>query len=145
MLSFHTTIAEYGPAAAIFLTEQQASELSDAKQPPVIVRIGERSARLRVTRMGGPICVGLSKAARAELGVQIGDAVDVQIELDEAERAVEVPAELAEAFTAEPALEAAWDALSYTRRKEIARSLVDAKRPETRERRLAAAIAELRG
>jgi len=39
---------------------------------------------------------------------------------------------------------AAWDALSYTDRKEIARSLDEAKKPETRERRLAAALERLR-
>ena len=145
MLSFHTTIAAYGPAAAIFLTEEQAAQLSDAKTPPVLVRSGGRTARLRITRMGGPICIGLSKAARAELGVEIGDAVDVEVELDQAERVVEPPADLASELAAHARAQQAWDGLSYTRRKEIARSIDEAKRPETRARRLAAALAELLG
>lgn len=42
------------------------------------------------------------------------------------------------------AARAAFDALSYTRRNEIARSIAEAKRPETRERRLVKALEELR-
>ena len=49
-----------------------------------------------------------------------------------------------EALAADDAARAAFDALSYTRRKEIARSIAEAKRPETRERRLAKAMEELR-
>lgn len=144
MLSFRTTIQAYGPAAAIFLTESQAVELSEAKQPPVLVTIGATTQRLRITRMGGPVCIGLSKAARAGLGVQIGDEVDVVIELDEAERTVEVPDDLAAALADDPAAEQAWAGLSYTRRKEIAQSLTQAKQQATRQRRLAKALAELR-
>ena len=40
---------------------------------------------------------------------------------------------------------AAWDRLSFTNQKEVARSLEEAKKPETRERRLAAALAKLGG
>ena len=64
MIRFTTTIEATGPAASIPLTEQQATELSTAKTPPVLVTIGDASARLRVTRMGGPACIGVSKAAR---------------------------------------------------------------------------------
>ncbi len=143
MLSFHTTIEPYGPAAAIFLTEAQADALSSAKQPPVVVTIGDRTQRLRVTRMGGPVCIGLSKAARAALGVQIGDQVEVTIAPDEAERTVEVPDDLAERLAEQPKAAQAWQKLSYTRRKEIARSLTEAKQPETRQRRLAKALEQL--
>lgn len=140
----HTTIEPFGPAAAIMLTDEQASSLSTAKQPPVVVSIGERSARLRVTRMGGPACIGLSKAARAALGVESGDEVDVVVTLDTEERTVEVPPLLAEALAADPDAKAAFEALSYTNRKEIVRSIADAKQEATQQRRLAKALAELR-
>lgn len=145
MLHFRTTIEPYGPAAAIFLSDDQASILSSAKQPPVVVTIADRQLRLRVTRMGGPACIGLSKASRKQLQVEIGDEVEVSIELDTAERTVEVPADLAAALAQDDAARAAWDKLSYTRRKEIAHGLVEAKQQTTRERRLAKALDELRG
>lgn len=143
-LRLTTTIEEFGPAAAIMLTEEQAAQLSTAKTPPVVVAIGDRTERLRVTRMGGPVCIGLSKAARKSLGVEIGDEVDVVISLDERERQVEVPPLLAEALSADPAAAEAFRALSYTRRKEIARGIAEAKQEATQQRRLAKALQELR-
>lgn len=136
-LELHTTIEPTGPAGAIILTDAQVAELSTAKTPPVVVTIGERSARLRVARMGGVICIGMSKAARA----QLGDEVDAMIALDDAER---VPADLAAALDADAQLRAAFEALSYTMRNEIAAGVAGAKRDETRRRRIEAAIADLR-
>lgn len=145
MLELSTTLVPFGPACAILLTDEQVAALSERKNPPVVVTIGDRSARLRVARMGGENCIGLSKAARAELGVAIGDEVEVTIAADTAERTVEVPSALAEALAADAAAQAAFDALSYTRRKEHARSVAEAKKEETRARRLEKILAELRG
>ena len=55
-----------------------------------------------------------------------------------------MPSDLAVAFRSDPASEAVWAKLSYTNRREIARSLEEAKKPETRERRLQAALERLR-
>ena len=142
-LTLTTTIEPMGPAAAIVLTNEQAAQLSTAKTPPVVVRIGDRSERLRIARMGGPACIGLSKAARQALGVEIGDEVEVSITLDEEERTVEVPPLLAEALAADPDAAAAFRELSYTRRQEIAVGIAQAKREETQQKRLAKALAEL--
>lgn len=141
MLDFDTTIIAFGPAAAITLTEAQATQLSTAKQPPVVVTIGGASQRLRVTRMGGTPCIGLSKAARSALRVEIGDEVHVRVALDVTERTVELPALLAEAMTAQH--RAAWEALSYTRRREIAESITSAKQEATKQRRVSKALSEL--
>lgn len=144
MLTLQTTLAPFGPACAIFLTDEQVAELGSTRTPPVLVTIRGTTVRLRVARMGGQNCIGLSKAARAELGVEIGDEVEATIAPDTAERTVEVPAELATALDADPAARAAFDGLSYTRRKELARGVADAKKAETKGRRVAAALAELR-
>jgi len=74
--------------------------------------------------------------------VEIGNTVDAVIELDEAERTVDLPDDLAAALRA-AGLQESFDALSYTRRKEAARGVTEAKRAETRERRIAAVIASL--
>ena len=96
-LSLHTTIGKRGPAAAIVLTDDQAAELGPARAAPVTVTIGATTRQLRLARMGGENLIGLSKAARAELGVDAGDEVDVVIRLDTAERTVDVPPALAAA------------------------------------------------
>lgn len=144
-LRIRTTIKAFGPAAAIFLDDAQVTELGGPRNPPVVVTIGDRSARLRVARMGGRNALGLSKAARADLAVEAGDEVDAVIALDQAERTVDVPPALAAALDADPAARAAWDRLSYTHRKEHARAIADAKQEATRERRVAKALAMLRG
>jgi uncharacterized protein YdeI (YjbR/CyaY-like superfamily) len=54
-----------------------------------------------------------------------------------------VPADFAAALR-ESGLTKAFDALSYTHRKEHVRAIEEAKKPETRARRIEAAIAKLR-
>jgi uncharacterized protein YdeI (YjbR/CyaY-like superfamily) len=144
-LRLHTILEPTGPAAAILLTDEQVASLGAGKAFPVVVTIGDRSARLRVARMGGANMIGLSKAVRADLGVEIGQEVDAVIAVDTAERTVDVPPALAEALDAEPALRAAFDGLSYTARKEHARSIAEAKQDATRERRLTKVLDALRG
>lgn len=139
-----TTLTPHGPAAAFLLTEEQAARLGGAKTPPVTITVGDRTIRGRVARREGLIMVGLSKAAREALGVAPGDTATVTLTLDEAERTVEVPAALADALQ-EAGLRAAFDAWSFTRRKEAARGVGEAKKDETRDRRIAAVLAELRG
>ena len=145
-LHLSTTLEPRGPAAAVVLSDEQVAALgSDKKAFPVRVTIDGRTARLRLARMGGENLVGLSKAVRSELGVEIGQAVDVVIDLDDAPREVELPAELATALRLDPALQSAWEALAPSRRKEHVRSIVEAKKDETRARRLTAVVESLRG
>ncbi|MCM3696167.1 YdeI/OmpD-associated family protein [Microbacterium oleivorans] len=143
-LHVRTVLPENGPATAIELTDEQVEALGGGKRAAVRVTIAGRTARLRLGVMGGRNLVGMSKAARAELGVEIGDEVDATIELDTDDREVEVPEELLTALDGEPQVRAAFDALAPSRRKEIVRSVVDAKKAETREKRIAAAVDSLR-
>lgn len=142
-LSLRTRLEPRGPATAVELTDTQVDELGGGRRAAVVVTVAGRSARLRLARMGGANLIGLSKAARAELGVEIGDDVDVQVTLDTAERDVEVPDALASALD-DTGLRPAFDAWSYSRRKEAARRVNDAKKPETAMRRVDALIAELK-
>jgi uncharacterized protein YdeI (YjbR/CyaY-like superfamily) len=79
------------------------------------------------------------------MGVELGEEIDVVITADAAERTVELPAVLAEALASDSTARAGFEALAYSRRKEIARSIAEAKQDVTRERRLAKALDELRG
>ncbi len=139
----HTVLEPQGPATAIELTDAQVEDLGGGRRAPVRVTIGERSAQLRLAVMGGKNLIGLSKAARAELGVEIGDTVDAVIELDAGERTVDVPDDFAAALDADPAARAAFDGLAYSHRKEHVRAVLEAKKPETRARRIAAAVEKL--
>ncbi len=144
MIEVQTVLEPKGPATAIGLTNAQVENLGGGKRAPVLVTIGDKTARLRLAVMGGKSFIGLSKAARKELGVEIGDSVVATIELDTAVRQVEVPDDLAAALAEDPAVKTAFDALAYTHRKEHARAIVDAKRPETRARRIDNTITKIR-
>jgi hypothetical protein len=91
----------------------------------------------------GTYCLGVLKSIQEAAGVGLGDEIDVELELDTAPRTVEAPPDLAAALARDRKAAAAWEALSYTNRKEIARSLEESKKPETRARRLEAALARL--
>jgi hypothetical protein len=68
----------------------------------------------------------------------------VDIAADAAERTVDVPDDLATAVRS-AGLDGAWERQSYTNRKEFVRGVVEAKRPETRLRRIEKVIATLAG
>jgi hypothetical protein len=133
-----------GPATAIVLTDAQVDELGGGKRAAVTVKIGKVTARLRLAVMGGQNLIGISKANRAELGVEIGDTVDATIEVDGAARTVEVPDDAAKAL-AKAKLRKKFDALAFTHQKEHVQAITEAKKPETRTRRIEAMLAKLAG
>jgi len=100
--------------------------------------------RTNLAPMGGRHVVGLRKSVRARLDKGAGESVTVTLVRDAALREIEMPPVLIEALAGEPDASAFFDSLSFTHRKEIARSISYAKRPETRERRLAHALEPLR-
>lgn len=145
-LRLTTTLVPRGPAAAVVLDDDQVAAVGEgAERFPVAATINGYTWRTTVTRMRGEFLVGLNRAVRTEAGVEAGDTVEVQLELDTAPREVEVPFALAAALADDPAASAAFEGLAYTHRKEYARWISDAKRDESRQRRVAQALEMLRG
>jgi hypothetical protein len=145
VLHLTAVLVPRGPAAAIVLDDEQVASLGGTKTPPVRFTIGGTTVRGRIGRMGGENLLGFNKSVRAQLRVEAGDTVDLIIELDTEPREVDLPPALAEALDADRAVRSAFDALSPSRRKEHARSVSDAKREDTRDRRIAAIVSSLRG
>lgn len=144
VLHLHTVIEPMGPAGALVLSDDQVSQLGGGKRAAVVVRIGEHSARLRLAVMGGLNLIGLSKANRAGLHVTIGQRVDAEVWLDEAPRTVAVPEDLLAALAGEPDLRTRFEALPFTPRREFVEWIEQAKRPQTRQRRIAGTLDRLR-
>jgi bifunctional DNA-binding transcriptional regulator/antitoxin component of YhaV-PrlF toxin-antitoxin module len=87
-------------------------------------------------RYGNPLhMLPILKAIREQIGKQPGDLVDVEVRRDAGERVLEVPEDLAKLLKKEK-LSAIFEKLSYTNRREYCRWIADAKREETRARRL---------
>lgn len=93
---------------------------------------------------GEGLWMGIHKATREAAGVAFGDEVELEITRDDAPRVVEPPPELEAALAAEPSLRGRFDALSFTRRREMAESIAEARKPETRAARLEKALKALR-
>jgi len=144
-LRLTATLLSRGPAAAIVLDDEQVAVVGEgAKRFPVAATINGYSWRTTVTRMRGEFLLGLNRAVRDGAGVDAGDTVEVEIELDAAPRDVDVPEVLATALAGDPAAMAAFEALAYTHRKEYARWVDEAKRDDTRQRRVTQALQMLR-
>jgi uncharacterized protein YdeI (YjbR/CyaY-like superfamily) len=146
-LRLTTTLVARGPAAAVVLDDEQVAAVGEgAKRFPVAATINGYSWQTSVTRMRAEFLLGLNRAVRQAAGVEVGDTVEVEveIELDRAPREVELPPALADALARSAEARAAFDRLSYTHRKEYARWIEEARREETRQRRIARALELLR-
>jgi len=96
-----------------------------------------------IVRMGGGAVLGVQKAIMAEAGVRVGDSLTVVVRNDEGPREVEVPVDLAEALARNGAARAAFEGLSFSHKREYVRSITEAKRPQTRARRIELTIEQL--
>jgi uncharacterized protein YdeI (YjbR/CyaY-like superfamily) len=84
----------------------------------------------------------VNRELRENAGAAAGETVEVELELDTNPRTVRLPKDLASALDDEA--RAAFDRMSYTHRKEYVEWIKEAKREETRRRRIAKAV-ELMG
>lgn len=110
---------------------------------PVRVTLNGHSYRSTIATMGGPPCVPLRKSNREAAGLEGGETIEVRLDLDEAPREVEPPADLVSALEASPPAWERWQSLSYSHRKEHVDAIEGAKKPETRARRIEAAVQKL--
>jgi hypothetical protein len=145
VLRFTTQLQPRGNASAVVLDDAQVAVVGEgAKRFPVVATVNGYTWRTSVTRMKGEFLLGLSREVRDGTGAQIGDEVEVSVELDQAPREVEVPEALAAALAAAPDASATFERLAFTHRKEYARWVAEAKRDETRQRRVEQAVEMIR-
>jgi hypothetical protein len=122
----------------------EAAAAFDRKRPPVRGTVNGTEFRSRLAVYKGVTYLGLRREIREAAGIDVGDDVAVVLEPDDAPREVEVPPALAQALSADADARAAFDALSFTHRREYAEWVAEAKREETRARRVAETLARLR-
>jgi hypothetical protein len=109
---------------------------------PVRVTINGWTWRSTVMRYGEKYYLPVNARNREGAAVAAGDRVEVLLEPDAEPRDVQVPADLADALAA-AGLRDAWDACSYSHRREWVEAIEGAKRPETRTRRVGRAVASV--
>jgi hypothetical protein len=111
---------------------------------PVVVTVNGHAFRTTTMRYGGVDLIGLNREVRDAAGLGARDRAAFEVAADDRSREVEVPEELAVALHGDVGAREAFNTLSYTHRREYARWIAEAKREDTRERRVARAVELLR-
>ena len=144
-MRFHTTIELNGKTATGFRVPAAViAGLGKGKRPPVRVTINGQTYRSTVAVYGEEFLIGVSAENRAPVGVAAGDQVEVDLELDTEPRELTVPPDFTEALDRDVEARRFFDGLSYSNRQRFVLGIQDAKTPETRRRRISAAVDRLR-
>lgn len=144
-IRFRTEIKSAGKTATgIEIPAEVVEDLGAGKKPPVRVTIGGYTYRSTIASRGERFLVGVSAKNREGAGVGAGDEVDVEIELDTEPREVAVPPDLAEALGRDGKAKAFFEGLTHSQKQGFVLPIEEAKKPETRQRRLEKALGMLR-
>jgi hypothetical protein len=141
--TFKATILREGSMSAIPLTFDPKSVFGKVRAP-VKVTLNGYTYRSTIASMGGPPFIPLRKSNREAAGLEGGETIEVRLDLDTEKREVKLPADLAKALKAAPPAWERWQELAYTHQREYVEALENAKKPETRARRLASAVDAVR-
>ena len=139
-----TVLSTRKNATGLPVPESVIEALGSGKRPAVVVTIdGGYTYRSTVGVMNEQFLVPLSAEHRQASGVAAGDTVEVSLEVDTLPRVVELPEDLASAFEA-AGVRAAFDTLSNSRQRALVDPVLQAKSPETRQRRIDKAVESFR-
>jgi uncharacterized protein DUF1905/bacteriocin resistance YdeI/OmpD-like protein len=141
-ITFRATILLGGKTATgIHVPDDVVAALGAGRRPRVRATLGGHTYRTSVAPMRGRYMLPISSEVRAAARVAAGDEVDVALQIDSEPREVAVPPDLAAALGVEA--RRFFDGLSYTNQQRVVLSVESAKTAETRERRIAKAVADL--
>ena len=110
---------------------------------PVKVTLRGYTFRSTIAAMGGPPFIPLRRSNQEAAGVDGIDTLEVRLDLDTEPRVVKPPADLVKALKASSAW-SRWQELSFSHQREHVEAIEDAKKPETRVRRIERAVQMVR-
>jgi hypothetical protein len=143
-MRFRTKILAAGKTAAgIEVPAKVVAALGSSKRPPVRATINGFTYRSTVAVMGGKFMLGVSNDVRKSAGVAAGDTVDIDLELDDKPREVELPADFAAALNKDAKARKFFEGLSYSKKRVLV-TPIDVKNPDVRKERIAKTVAQLR-
>ena len=135
--TFKTKISKDGT----FVVPLDIRAIYGEARPAVKMTIRGRTWKTRVAVYGGKYFLALWKAVREEEGLKGGETLSVTIDADTAKRTVRTPPQLGAALKKNARARAGWAKMSFTHKREWATAIKDAKKPETKKRLVARAIA----
>jgi hypothetical protein len=137
--TFRATVVQKGSMCFIPLTFDPKAVFGRVRTP-VSVTLNGFVYRSTIAAMGGPPFIPLRRSNREAAGVEGGQSVRVTLALDTEKREVKPPADFARALKAAPPAWDRWQAFSYSHQREHVEAIGQAKKPETRSRRIERAV-----
>jgi len=145
-MEFTTTLLLGGKTATgIRVPDEVLAQLGGGKRTPVQVTINGVTYPSTIAMMKGEPMLPVSAEIRDRAGVEAGDELTVGLVVDDAPRTVDVPDDLAAALKGDAVVAERFSALSYSNQRRHVLAVTGAKTAETRERRIAKVLDELRG
>lgn len=141
-VTYSTVVLGEGNHASLLIPDAVLAELGENRRAPLKVTINGYTYQSTATGVGGECRVVFPQRDRAAAGASSGETVSVTLELDSGHREVEMPDALTKALAA-AGLRDAFEALTYSKRKEFARQVAEAKAEETRAKRVAKVLEAL--
>jgi hypothetical protein len=143
--TFTAVIQNAGGGGAFVEVPFDVEKAFGEKKPRVKAIIEGVPYRGLLTRMGGPnhILIVL-KGIREQIGRTFGDEVKITVELDAEPRVIDIPKDLMKELKKDKNAKAFFDKLSYTHRREYVMWINEAKRDETRQKRILKTIEMLK-
>lgn len=142
---FIATIQNAGNGGAYVEIPFDVESVFGSKRPKVKAMIDGVSYRGTLVRMGTDCHLLLIlKSIRERIGKAFGDEVEITLEEDTELRTVDVPADLMQALKSEPEAKTFFEKLAYTHQKEYVNWIEEAKKNETRQRRVTKTIEMLK-
>ena len=144
-VTFITTIYKGNTknVAGIVVPEEVIASLGGGKKPAVTIKLPNYVYRSTVGKMGDTYMISLSSEHRQASGLNGGETVEVELELDTAPRITPIPDDVRQRLENEGLLDK-FESVAPSRRKEVVRQVEEAKSPETRSRRLDKVLEALR-
>jgi len=134
-----------GGGACVYFPYDVEKEFGTRGRVPVKVTFNGVPYAGSMVKYGAPQhMLPMLKSIREQIGKGAGESIDVVVWRDEEERTVEIPVDFKKVLKSEGLL-AGFEKLSYTHRKEYVRWIEEAKKEETRQRRVEKAVAMLKG
>lgn len=143
-MRFRSIVERHGTATGVEVPDAVVDALDGGRRPPVTVDLGAYRYRSTVAASHGRFMLPVSREHRQATGVEVGDALEVELSLDLEPREVSLPADLGAALAAEPELGRRFESLSYGRQRRFVLDVEGIKRPDARQRRVDQAIEKLR-
>jgi bifunctional DNA-binding transcriptional regulator/antitoxin component of YhaV-PrlF toxin-antitoxin module len=142
VVTYSTEVIGEGNHASLTIPAAVLTELGTNRRAPLIITINEHAYRSTAVGVDGECRVVFPHADRAAANVTAGDTVVVHLELDSGHREVELHPELHTALFAAD-LREKFESLNYSRRREFARQVAEAKADDTRQRRIDKVVSAL--